>query len=96
MRELQPLLEIYDEALRNIPQEEKPDLVMIDGFGRWHERGAGLATAFGVERGVSTIGIGKEYCVLRPDLGESFLRLLQTMIRSIMSTNGCEGERGRI
>lgn len=71
MRELEHVEGIYDEAVEVLPDIDKPDVVFVDGFGRWHERQAGLATAFGVERGLVTIGIGKEYQPLRPDLGMS-------------------------
>ena len=69
MRELQHLCNIWDKATASLPSQDMPQVVFVDGFGRWHERQAGLATAFGVERGIPTIGIGKEYQVLRPDLG---------------------------
>jgi deoxyinosine 3'endonuclease (endonuclease V) len=71
MRELEHVLRIYDHALDSISDEDTPDVVFVDGFGRWHERQAGLATALGVARGIVTIGIGKEYQPLRPDLGMS-------------------------
>ncbi|KAK1925085.1 endonuclease V-domain-containing protein [Papiliotrema laurentii] len=70
MRELEHVEGIYDEAVEVLPDIDKPDVVFVDGFGRWHERQAGLATAFGVERGLVTIGIGKEYQPLRPDLAQ--------------------------
>ena len=69
IRELDHVLAIYDKALQSIPLSDAPDVVFVDGFGRWHERQAGLATAFGVARGVPTIGVGKDYQPLRPDLG---------------------------
>jgi hypothetical protein len=69
MRELEHVLAIYDKALQSIPASSAPEVVFVDGFGRWHERQAGLATAFGVARGVPTIGVGKDYQPLRPDLG---------------------------
>ena len=69
MRELEHVLAIYDRAIASLNPEDRPDVVFVDGFGRWHERQAGLATALGVERGIITIGIGKEYQPLRPDLG---------------------------
>lgn len=69
MRELEHVLDIYDKATTSVSQADKPDVVFVDGFGRWHERQAGLATALGVERGIVTVGIGKEYKPLRPDLG---------------------------
>ena len=69
MRELEHVLAIYDHAIASVSSEDQPDVIFVDGFGRWHERQAGLATALGVERGIVTIGIGKEYQPLRPDLG---------------------------
>ena len=73
MRELEHMCTIYDRAQSTIPTEEMPQVVFIDGFGRWHERQAGLATAFGVEKNVPTIGVGKEFPALRSDLGEPSL-----------------------
>ena len=70
MRELDHVLMIYDHTISQIPDEDQPQIIFVDGFGRWHERQAGLATALGVERNVPTIGIGKEYQPLRPDLRE--------------------------
>jgi deoxyribonuclease V len=72
-KELPPTLEIYDAALNTLPEAELPQVIFIDGHGQWHERQAGLATSFGVERDIPTIGIGKNYVPLRPDLGMSKL-----------------------
>lgn len=69
-KELPPTLEIYDAALNTLPEAELPQVIFIDGHGQWHERQAGLATSFGVERDIPTIGIGKNYVPLRPDLGQ--------------------------
>ena len=70
MRELAPVLEVYDGAMASLPMDERPQVVFVDGHGRWHGREAGLATAFGVERDVPTIGIAKEYHALRHDISE--------------------------
>jgi deoxyinosine 3'endonuclease (endonuclease V) len=69
MRELSPCKEIYYKAISALPPEEHPQVIFVDGHGRWHEREAGLATALGVSVGIPTIGIGKAYHPLRPDLG---------------------------
>jgi deoxyinosine 3'endonuclease (endonuclease V) len=65
MRELGPCVEVYDQVLA-LPKGEQPQVIFIDGHGRWHERQAGLGTALGVKLGVPTIGIGKAYHPLRP------------------------------
>ena len=80
MRELKPLWEVYDRAILSVPKDERPEVIFIDGFGRWHERQAGLAVGFGVEREVRTIGVGKEYQPLRPDLGMFFFVVLDSTI----------------
>ena len=69
MRELDPLLEVYRETVNKLPADERPQVIFVDGHGRWHARQAGLATAFGVERDVPAIGIAKEYHALRSDTG---------------------------
>lgn len=38
-----------------------PQVFIIDGNGRLHERQAGLATVVGVQAGVATIGCAKDY-----------------------------------
>ena len=64
MRELDPVLAIYDLAAAALAPWEMPQVVFVDGYGRWHLREAGLATALGVERGIATVGVGKKYNVL--------------------------------
>lgn len=72
MRELEHVQAIYDLAMSHIPTEDVPNVIFVDGMGRWHPRQAGLATAFGVTREIITIGIGKDYQPIRPDCGKIF------------------------
>ncbi|GAA5928161.1 endonuclease V [Sporobolomyces koalae] len=41
--------------------EELPQLLLVDGNGRWHPRQAGSATSLGVKSGIPTIGMAKDY-----------------------------------
>ena len=52
-RELPPLLKLLNKL------ETKPDVIMVDGNGILHPKGVGLASQFGVESGISTIGVAK-------------------------------------
>jgi len=46
MRELFSVCEVYDQAILELPIDERPLVGFVDGHERWHERHAGLATAF--------------------------------------------------
>lgn len=56
-REVPPLLKAWD-TLKN-----KPDAVMLDGHGIMHPRCMGVATHFGLEAGVPTLGCAKKRLV---------------------------------
>ncbi|GAA5897553.1 hypothetical protein JCM5296_001157 [Sporobolomyces johnsonii] len=43
-----------------------PQVLFVDGNGRWHPRQAGSAVAVGVKTGLPTVGIAKEYHPLHP------------------------------
>lgn len=73
MRELEHVQAIYDQVITQIPEKDVPGVILVDGFGRWHIRQAGLATAFGMTRGIVTIGIGKEYQPLENDRSKSIV-----------------------
>ena len=60
MREAEPLVDLIDE-LRHIPDVPFPQVFLVDGNGRLHERQAGLAVAVGVLANVPTIGCAKDY-----------------------------------
>lgn len=64
MREADHFIALIDE-LREYTKESKsipfPQVFLVDGNGRLHERQAGLATVVGVKAGVPTIGCAKDY-----------------------------------
>ncbi|GAA5937444.1 hypothetical protein JCM1841_000537 [Sporobolomyces salmonicolor] len=43
-----------------------PQVLFVDGNGRWHPRQAGSAVAVGVKTGLPTVGVAKEYHPLLP------------------------------
>jgi len=53
-RELPLMKRVYNEA------EIKPDVIFIDGQGISHPRGCGIASHFGVEVDVVTVGVAKK------------------------------------
>jgi deoxyinosine 3'endonuclease (endonuclease V) len=61
MRESQPLVDLIQEYQASHPPESFPQVFLVDGNGRLHDREAGLATAVGVLADVPTIGVAKEY-----------------------------------
>lgn len=42
-------------------QDLEPDVTFVDGNGRLHPRGAGLACHLGVVTGLRTVGLGKAF-----------------------------------
>ncbi len=56
-REVPPLLKVWSK-LRN-----KPDVLMLDGHGIMHPRCMGVATHFGLEAGIPTLGCAKKRLV---------------------------------
>ena len=59
-REIEPLCELISSQVKSHPKM-KPDVIMVDGNGRWHERSAGIACFIGVMTGIPTVGVGKTF-----------------------------------
>ncbi|GAA5849504.1 hypothetical protein JCM8547_000477 [Rhodosporidiobolus lusitaniae] len=59
-READHYLDLIKE-LRSQPDARIPQVLLVDGNGRWHPRQAGSAVAVGAKTGIPTIGIAKEY-----------------------------------
>ncbi|KAL7545681.1 hypothetical protein ACHAWF_009031, partial [Thalassiosira exigua] len=59
-RETEPLLELISSQTESEPTL-KPDAILVDGNGQWHQRKAGIATFVGVKTGIPTIGVGKSF-----------------------------------
>lgn len=76
-REIEPLTQLVIEQKRLHPKFT-PDVILVDGNGIFHERGAGIASFLGVRTGMKTIGIGKTmYCMdgLNHELVEEGLKV---------------------
>lgn len=79
-REAEPLCELlerYHKTGRVFPQ-----ILLVDGNGRLHERQCGSATAIGVLSGIPTIGIAKEYHSPSSDQPASHFRSSQKSFRN--------------
>ena len=59
-REIGPLCELISSQVQSHPNL-KPDVIMVDGNGQWHDRRAGIACFVGVKTGIPTIGVGKTF-----------------------------------
>ena len=64
MRESGPVCATYRSLVAVCPHFT-PELLLVDGNGRLHDREAGLATQVGVELGVRTVGVSKNYYPLQ-------------------------------
>lgn len=81
-RETDPLCELICSQIEKQPSL-KPDVIMVDGNGRWHERRAGIACFVGVKTGIPTIGVGKTFYSLDGRLSkEHVLSLIRSSIES--------------
>mmetsp|Transcript_13129 Transcript_13129/g.19878 ORF Transcript_13129/g.19878 Transcript_13129/m.19878 type:complete len:331 (-) Transcript_13129:1344-2336(-) len=62
-REIEPLTDLVMKQ-KNCKPEFTPDVILVDGNGIFHERGAGIASCLGVRTNTRTIGVGKTlYCM---------------------------------
>jgi deoxyinosine 3'endonuclease (endonuclease V) len=62
-REIEPLTQLVMKQ-RTCNPEVTPAVILVDGNGIFHERGAGIASFLGVRTNMKTIGIGKTlYCM---------------------------------
>lgn len=62
MREAHHFVDLIQDLRNDRPADVPfPQVFLIDGNGRLHERQAGLATVVGVLAGVPTIGCAKDY-----------------------------------
>ncbi|TIA87054.1 hypothetical protein E3P99_03418 [Wallemia hederae] len=64
MRESGPVCSTYRSLVAACPHYT-PAVLLIDGNGRLHDREAGLATQVGVELGVRSVGVSKNYYPLQ-------------------------------
>eukprot|EP00752_Nemacystus_decipiens_P007014 g6292.t1 len=83
-REVDHLARLVEQLRRERPDLE-PDILFVDGNGRLHPRGAGLACHLGVVTGLRTVGLGKTF--LQVD------GLTKTGVRERVRTLLEEGER---
>ncbi|GAA5848452.1 hypothetical protein JCM9279_006569 [Rhodotorula babjevae] len=60
-REAHFFVDLVNELRQTRPDVPTPHVLFIDGNGRHHPRQAGSAVAVGVETGLPTVGIAKEY-----------------------------------
>ncbi|TKA50499.1 hypothetical protein B0A53_06216 [Rhodotorula sp. CCFEE 5036] len=60
-READIYASLVDELRSRGEQELVPQVLFVDGNGRWHPRQAGSAVAVGVKTGLPTIGVAKEF-----------------------------------
>ncbi|GAA5970766.1 hypothetical protein JCM11641_004445 [Rhodosporidiobolus odoratus] len=64
-READHYAALVDDS-RAIPGATMPQVLFVDGNGRWHPRQAGSAVAVGLKTGIPTVGVAKEYHPLQP------------------------------
>ncbi|KAM0787534.1 hypothetical protein ACM66B_003605 [Microbotryomycetes sp. NB124-2] len=68
-----------------------PDVLFVDGNGRLHTREAGSAVAVGLETGLPTVGVAKEYHALPTTHANCFMasqKAMRSMSRKLLSKRG--------
>ncbi|GAA5966323.1 hypothetical protein JCM8115_004831 [Rhodotorula mucilaginosa] len=60
-READIYASLVDELRSRGEEELVPQVLFVDGNGRWHPRQAGSAVAVGIKTGLPTIGVAKEF-----------------------------------
>ncbi|KAL7432205.1 hypothetical protein ACHAXH_004946 [Discostella pseudostelligera] len=91
-REVDPMLELISTQLQSHP-ELKPDVLLVDGNGQWHERKAGIASFVGVKTGIPTIGVGKSFYSIDGSMKkENVLRDVRMAMREWYDTVVVMGE----
>jgi len=62
-REIEPLTKLVLQQMKD-RADLTPEVILVDGNGILHERGAGIASFLGVRTGIPTIGVAKSlYCM---------------------------------
>lgn len=75
-REIDPLIRLVQAATL------VPSVILVDGNGSWHERGAGIASVLGVRTGIPTIGVGKTFYCMGPYTNESITNIVNSSMKA--------------